>query len=531
MPGPVRMASVTSRHAAYGAALFLASACGLALEIAAARLLAPYVDMSLHIWTAIISVVVAGFAAGNWIGGRLAGPTVDEMAGRRRMAFLLGAAATTTLLALPVLHLWGTYPSPSTSLLGVFGLTALLFLVPSVFIGAVSPLLAKMAVEVDPSIAGRTIGRMYALGVAGAILGTVAAAYVLVPVLGAIGTTILLATVEGVLAAGFALAAQPNRIVAGALVLLAVAVGATGTMTGAFRSACTVESSYYCITMLPGQDVEGRALTSVFLDHAEHSTNIRDEPEYLYWPYAHFLDEMLTERGKLGPRVFYLGGGGYTLPRALLARDPKATIVVAELDPAVTQAAMDHMWVKPDPRMEIIHGDGRLTLEELPPVPAFDAMVGDAYRNLQVPPHLVTIEFIRAIKTRLKPDGFFAMNLIDARVRPMLLLSVVKTLQQEFPVVEVWLEENEAWQGRSVSYLVIAANEPTATDLLEAQRGPKHSWRRIPANQIAAQMRVIDPLVLTDDYTPVERLTANYCSLRILERIGIRIAHQGRCPP
>lgn len=525
------MTSVTSRHAAYGIALFLASACGLALEIAAARLLAPYLDMSLHIWTAIISVVVAGFAAGNWIGGRLAGPAVDEIAGRRRMAFLLGTTTLTTLVALPLLRSLGSYASLSTSLLSVFGLTALLFLVPSIFIGTVSPLLAKMAVDVEPPSAGRTIGRMYALGVAGAILGTVAAGYLLIPVMGAINTVILLTLVEGVLALGFALTARPNRAAAAALVALSLGVGTWGIKIGAFRSTCTVESSYYCITMLPEHDPGGRVVMSLFLDRAEHSTNVRDEPAYLYWPYAHFLDEMLTARDKAAPRVFYLGGGGFTLPRALLARDPGATIVVAELDPAVSQAAMDHMWVTLDPRMEVIHGDGRLTLEELPPVPAFDAMVGDAYRNLQVPPHLVTHEFLRAVRARLKSDGFFAMNLIDARVRPLLLFSTIKTLRLDFPVVEVWLDENEPWYARSVSYLVIAGTEPTGTDRLQAQRGPDHVWKRLPADQIDAQMRATHPVVLTDDYSPVERLRANYCAFRILERIGIHIAQAGRCPP
>lgn len=525
------MTSVTSRHAAYGIALFLASACGLALEIAAARLLAPYLDMSLHIWTAIISVVVAGFAAGNWIGGRLAGPAVDEMSGRRRMAFLLGVTALTTLVALPFLRSMGGYASLSTSLLSVFGLTALLFLVPSIFIGTVSPLLAKMAVDVDPSAAGRTIGRMYALGVAGAILGTVAAGYLLIPVMGAVNTVILLAAIEAILATGFALAARPNRVATVILCALMLGIGAWGIAINAFRSTCTVESSYYCITMLPEHDPGGRVVMSLFLDRAEHSTNVRDEPAYLYWPYAHFLDEMLTARDKTAPRVFYLGGGGFTLPRALLARAPGATIVVAELDPAVSKAAMDYMWVKPDPRMQVIHGDGRLTLEELPAKPEFDAMVGDAYRNLQVPPHLVTREFLHAIRVRLKQDGFFAMNLIDARVQPLLLFSVIKTLEPDFPVVEVWLDEKEPWYARSVSYMVVAGNTPTNTDRLEAQRGPDHSWKRFSAEEIETRMRQTKPLVLTDDYTPVERLRANYCAFRILERIGIYLAQPGRCPP
>ena len=48
------------------------SAAGLVVEIVAARMIAPYVGMSLYTWTAIIAIVLAGFSVGHWWGGRLA---------------------------------------------------------------------------------------------------------------------------------------------------------------------------------------------------------------------------------------------------------------------------------------------------------------------------------------------------------------------------------------------------------------------------------------------------------------------------
>lgn len=55
-----------------GLAVAGASACSMALEIAAGRMIAPYVGMSLYSWTAVIAVVLAGLTLGHWIGGRLA---------------------------------------------------------------------------------------------------------------------------------------------------------------------------------------------------------------------------------------------------------------------------------------------------------------------------------------------------------------------------------------------------------------------------------------------------------------------------
>lgn len=48
--------------------VFVASACGLIIEIVAGRLLAPSVGVSLYTWTAIIGVVLAGISAGSfWV--------------------------------------------------------------------------------------------------------------------------------------------------------------------------------------------------------------------------------------------------------------------------------------------------------------------------------------------------------------------------------------------------------------------------------------------------------------------------------
>ncbi len=62
---------------AAGLLTFVAAATVLVLEIAAGRLLAPYVGVSLETYTGIIGVILAGIATGAWAGGRASeyGPT------------------------------------------------------------------------------------------------------------------------------------------------------------------------------------------------------------------------------------------------------------------------------------------------------------------------------------------------------------------------------------------------------------------------------------------------------------------------
>ncbi len=195
-----------SRQAFYGAAVFLSSTGGLVLEIVAGRLLAPYVGMSLYTWTAIIAVVLAGFSIGHWIGGRLAGPDCEAVAGARRVAYALALAAASSLASLALLR-WLSAPVLSAGLpilVAIVVLAALLFLLPSLFVGIVSPILTKLAVDASPGDPGRAIGRMYALSAVGSIGGTLAAGYLFISWVGSTGTVLAVTAIYSVLALLFA---------------------------------------------------------------------------------------------------------------------------------------------------------------------------------------------------------------------------------------------------------------------------------------------------------------------------------------
>lgn len=503
---------------AYGTALFVTSACGLIIEIVAGRLLAPYVGMSLYTWTAIIAVVLAGFSVGHWIGGALAGPHVNARAGARRIAGALGLAALSSLGSLVLLRLTagGLLSSGLSTIPAIVVLATVLFLPPSLFVGIVSPILTKIAVDAEPDHHGRVIGRMYALGTLGAIAGTLAAGYVFISWIGSTGTVIAVAVAYAVMALAFA-ATDSLRAV---LVLLLMAGGAgvyaAGSQVHAFESPCTVESNYFCIRIDDFSQQSGRASTLMALDHLVHSINDRDDPGLLYSPYIQFVDEVTVKRladsgqtADEGPAAFFIGGGGFTLPRAWAARYPKADLVAAELDPEVTRAAVRSLWLNSHaPGLAIHHRDARMVLQELPPTPRFDVVFGDAFHDISIPPHLVSREFHAEIARRLKPGGFYALNAIDNGADPLFLLSLVKTLKKDFGVVEVWMEEGEKGAYGRVTYIVLASERPTLGDALVARTGLRRSWERWSPEDLARRVAMADVPVLTDDYAPVDRLMA-----------------------
>ena len=54
------------------AIVFISSFCVMVIELIAARILAPYIGVSLYTWTSVIGVILAGIALGNYLGGKIA---------------------------------------------------------------------------------------------------------------------------------------------------------------------------------------------------------------------------------------------------------------------------------------------------------------------------------------------------------------------------------------------------------------------------------------------------------------------------
>ncbi len=517
---PDAPAGAAGRRLAYAGALLLASAGGLVLEIVAGRMIAPYVGMSLYTWTAVIAVVLAGFSIGHWIGGRL-----TEGGARRcalRLMWLLLAAAASVAACLPLLRLvspllLGSVADPVASLVL---LSLALFLLPSLLVGTVSPILTRLAVDEAPGAPGRAIGQMYAAGAAGSIAGTLLAGYLFLSWIGTVGTLLSVAGSYLLLALGFGLAARPARrqaVAAAGLALLAAAgVTLAGRALAAFSAPCLEESDYYCIRVLDLTAETGRPAAVMVLDHLGHGINDRDDPARLHSSYLQLTDRLLRER--LGHRLgeqgafdaFFVGGGAYTLPRAWAARYPAADLSVAEIDPAVTRIARRELWLAAGPALRVAHGDARRVLRDLPDSRRFDVVVGDAFHDISVPQHLTTREFAALLRRRLAPDGFYALNAIDSARRPLFVYASVRTLAEVFGSVEVWADAEQLQGGGRITFLIVAgADASPAGRYRGAVRSDQPTaplWVRWPAGDLARRVAAAGVPVLTDDYAPVDRL-------------------------
>ncbi|MGI9421782.1 MAG: fused MFS/spermidine synthase [Hyphomicrobiaceae bacterium] len=488
----------------------LSAACGLVVEIVAGRMIAPYLGMSLYTWTAVIAVVLAGFSVGHLIGGHLAErPSTAAVRGVAWSLVLAGLSTAASLILIRVAApaiiamQWPAVPT-------VLSITLLLFFLPSLFVGIPSPVLTKLAVEEDtPARAGRSIGALYAVGAFGSIAGTLAAGFLFISYLGTTLTLLCVAAVYGALAAVLFFYRTPGRVKVGTkaallTVLGVVIIGFWGQHVRAFVDPCLVGSSYYCIRVIDVSGHHDSPARAMVLDHLGHGVNLRDHPQRLVSPYVELHDILARiHSGRRSPfRVFFVGGGAYTLPRAWLSARPDSKLTVAEIDPAVTRTALDNLWLKRSDRLETIHRDARIVLQKTPQA-HFDVVVGDAFHDIVIPQHLVTNEFFRLVASRLRADGIYLMNVVDHRRRPRLVLSIFRTMQSHFKQTEIWLS-NET--GARSTFVLAGVERPTPREQLRSQISPGVVFRRWHDNDVRRMTERLAPIVLTDDFAPVDRL-------------------------
>ena len=492
------------RFAFYAATVFLSSAVLLVLEITAGRLIAPYVGVSLYSWTAIIGVILAGLSVGNWLGGVWADRGGGDRAAGASL-LLSGVAALAVLLMLTLVA--PAIQASDLSLLGAsFLFVACLFFLPALMLGVVTPLLTTLALVGDAR-PGHVVGTMHAMAALGSIVGTFVTGYWLVQHFGTRNVILMAAALLALLAVPFL--ARSHRRFLVLMVIPAAGVVVVTDARGGFANPCHRESQYYCIRVEDAsRDAPFGRARDLVLDHLVHGTNHESEPGLLLSPYAQLVEEIVL--GYLGEhaataRFLYLGGGAYTLPRAVRALAPEASVSVVEIDPLVTGTAEERLYVSTD-GMRVLHTDARVALNELAGE-RFDVIVGDVFQDIAAPYHLMTREFAELVKSRLAPEGVYLLHVADAFPDPLLVKSMLKTLGEQFRHVHVWIERPPLEPTR-ITYVISAADSVEPPPRLVAQRGFERQWMRATEVLTVTGTPMDNVPVLTDDFVPVERLVS-----------------------
>ncbi len=467
------------------------SAAVLVLEILAARLLAPYVGVSIETYTGIIGTVLAGIAVGAWLGGAAA----DRVDPRRLIPVLLVMGGALAIATVPTVRAVGA-GGESTGLGGIMVLTAVGFLPSATVLSAVAPAVVKLQLG-DLASTGTTVGRLSAYGTAGAIVATFLTGFVLVAV--AAVTTIIIAVGALLVASGVALWLSMPGIVRRAgrseIASASAFAGLALVVAGALGSPCDSETTYYCVSVLDDDDrASGRVLV---LDDLRHSYVDLDDPTYLDFWYVRQLAEVIDRFAPAGPLdVVHLGGGALTLPTWLQSTRPASEQTVFEIDDELIELVIEEFdrSTGPGTGLDVVAGDARLSLRERPDRSA-DVVVGDAFGGRAVPWHLATHEFVTEVQRVLRPGGVYTLNVIDGAGLSFLRAQTA-TIASVFPEVAVVLGEG-ASAGRIGNSVIVASDQPFDAGVLDPQGG------RLVDD---IDTFVDDATMLTDDFAPVDQL-------------------------
>lgn len=477
--------------------VFICGAAIMIFELVGSRIVAPYFGTSLFVWTSLIGVILGSLSLGYWLGGKLA----DKKPNPTVFALLIFLAACSLLLvgyfkdAILLLFEKNFYNLKWGSLLS----SLILFTVPSVLLGTISPFAAKLRLQ-DLNSSGSTIGRLYAISTIGSIFGTFFAGFFLIPFLGSTKIIFLLSFVLFMVSL-IIKTAHFFKLKCICLVISLSSYFALAPIKLYFEGQGIIQrdSAYNSITIYPGLDPQTKKPIQVLKINNEFSSSMFLDNDELVFEYTKFY--RLGKHFKSNIKnALMLGGAGYSYPKTFLKEHPSSTLDVIEIDPKVTELAYQYFDLFPNERLHIFHEDARVFINKT--TKKYDIIYGDAFQSLSPPFQLMTKEAVEKYHSILTTDGVMIVNLISALdgQKGKLLQSEVATFKKVFPHVYIF-PVTDAQNKEKVQNIMLVAlktqNEPSF-------KNPDLTLQTYLNHLATKEIFSKDALVFTDDFAPVE---------------------------
>jgi spermidine synthase len=277
-----------------------------------------------------------------------------------------------------------------------------------------------------------------------------------------------------------------------------------GTLAMTVAGPCEVESAYFCARVVPDeQRLSGRTLV---LDTLAHSYVDLDDPTYLRFGYVKVLGDVADVIAPPGEPIdaVHLGGGGFTMPRYVQATRPGSDNLVLELDPEMVQLAEDRLGLVLTDDLRAVTGDARVNLRRLADGAA-DLVIGDAFGGLAVPWHLATAEFAREVQRVLRPDGIYALNVID-RPPSRFLSAEVATLRSVFAHVALVAPPERIALEQGGNVVILSSDAPLPERAVAERLSAREAADVVVGSPDEIDRVVGAERVLTDEFAPVDQL-------------------------
>ncbi len=489
-----------------GISCFLAGAAMMVIEICAYRLLAPFFGNSVYTWTALIGVILIAFSAGGYLGGYLS----DRKMALDLLGWLLAGSAVLTFF-IPAFHtVFAANLSAHGLIAGPVMISLLLFAIPGILLGAVSPAAVRFySLTLKDTHVGAAAGTISMLGSLGSFVGTFLSGFFLLSTFGVrsiffgTATILLLLAIAAFLLAKNSLKQQAPVILSGIFAFSMSWITTPKPKPGVIFEH---ESFYHHIEV--SEQTTGKVtrrvlqLDSTMEGGMDANTGDLILPYQEYWKLA-----LLREPAKVSSALF-IGAGAFGMPENVSRDFPEAGVDVVEIDPQVIEVGRKFFKLDEFPRVNAHAGDARRFLLQNGGK-KWDLIFGDAYNGIrQIPPHLATREFYQQIADHLEPKGVFIMNLIAAITGPKseLTSGMLATVRNVFPHVEVF---SVGYRRDETQNVILMASREDLKPLIVDRYVTPGSWQeRLIRTHIPAGTVARSEYVFTDDHNPVDAIIA-----------------------
>ncbi|MCS7200561.1 MAG: fused MFS/spermidine synthase [Patescibacteria group bacterium] len=494
--------SLVRQYLTYGI-VFIVGAIILIIEIVAVRLLAIYFGNTIYTVSSILGVILGGLSLGYYLGGYLA----DRRPDWALFYFLILAGGIFLFLIFIISEPLLIFLESAFDIkVGPVVSSIFIFFLPSLFLGAISPLAIKLKTEEIGEI-GRVSGKIFFWSTIGSILGSFIAGFYLIPNFGLSMIIKMASSVLIIIGLTGVLLTQKHNKNYSLIVFLLMALIFLGLMSKfIFKYQPPVifqKDGVYSRITIEEIQLNGRLARLLKHDRSYQSGIFLDNNE-LVFDYAKYysLYRLINPDAK---KILFLGGGAYTLPCQLLRENRQIErIDVAEIEHRLYNLAKKYFCLDDNPRLFNHTDDARNFLKKTKE--KYDIIFADAYSSFySIPHHLTTRDFFLLAKEKLSENGFFWANVIGKLEKKdnNFVTSELKTFISVFPNTYFFVASPPAYRKLRNFILIGIKDENKMID-----------FSRVKGSELDFSDNLIDwkkidlssAIILTDDFAPVEYL-------------------------
>lgn len=502
------MVKKTLKKIIFPAAVFITGGCILVLEVTATRVLSPYFGNTIYSVSSIIGVILAALSLGYYCGGRLADRRPDAS---WFYSIILISGLSVIFLELIIILVLPFLGNSLSLIYGPLVASLALFFLPAMLLGTLSPYAIKLQSQAVPAEGiGRVSGTIFFFSTLGSIAGSLLTGFVLIPNFGVdriiMGTGSLLALIGFLPLIKNGLKIRHFFLILFLGIILSAEYLALGL---SLENIVYSRDGIYEKLVIYDREYNGRP-TRFFLQDRSNSGAMYLQSDELVFDYTKYYSLYKIFKPEM-KRALVIGGGAYSIPKALLNEPGVELVDVAEIEPSLYELAKKYFRLPDDSRLNNRVIDGRRWLYQADN--QYDLIFSDVYYSLySLPVHFTTVEFFRLAKSKLNDNGVFMANLIGnlGNRPPSLIFSEIKTLKSVFPNSYFFAVDSPD-SGKTQNIIFAGLNGDQEIDFNDnAIKGDRNEIISQAGSKLVDLSRIDFNLYakLTDNYSPVEYLTA-----------------------